>query len=96
MLKQVPIPNQVYTPEQVARILQLNKNTVYDLINRGEIIAKRLGKVYRIPAQSISFAFTGMDEDILKAEQKDLKNLKKINRSLRQARKQVWKKTKSF
>ncbi|MGB6882185.1 MAG: helix-turn-helix domain-containing protein, partial [Microgenomates group bacterium] len=36
---------RTYTPEQVAEILQLSKNTVYELINRGEIIAKRIGKV---------------------------------------------------
>ena len=48
---------QVYTPDQVAQILQLSTNTVYDLINRGEIIAKKIGKVYRIPANSLSFIF---------------------------------------
>lgn len=40
------VKTKTYTPEQVADILQLNKNTVYDLIKRGEIIAKKLGKVY--------------------------------------------------
>ena len=33
----------VYTPEEVAQILKLSKSTVYDLINRGEIIAKKYG-----------------------------------------------------
>ena len=37
---------KTYTPEQVAEILQLSKNTIYALISRGEIIAKKLGKVY--------------------------------------------------
>ena len=69
---------KVYTPEQVAEILQLSKNTVYRLINRGEIIAKKIGKVYRIPQSSISFIFTGMDEDILRAQKEDEKNLEKI------------------
>ena len=41
---------KVYTPEQVAEILQLSKKTVYELIGKGEIVAKKIGKVYRIPA----------------------------------------------
>lgn len=72
---------QVFTSAQVAEILQVNINTVYKLINKGEIIAKRLGKIYRIPASSISFAFTGMDYDIYSAQQKDLANLGRINKA---------------
>lgn len=87
---------RTYTPEQVAEILQLSKNTVYELINRGEIIAKRIGKVYRIPQSSISFVFTGMDEDILKAQRVDEKNLEKVNKTLREVRKSVWEKSRSF
>jgi len=59
--------NKVYTPEQVADILQLSKKTVYELIAKGEIVAKKIGKVYRIPASSISFVFTGLDIDLYKA-----------------------------
>ena len=87
---------RTYTPEQVAEILQLSKNTVYQLINRGELIAKKIGKVYRIPQSSISFVFTGMDEDILKAQKEDEKNLEKIDKTLREVRKKVWQKSKSF
>jgi len=77
---------KVYTPDQVAEILQLSKNTVYGLIARGEIIAKKIGKVYRIPASSIAFAFTGLDEDLYKAEQEDLKNITKIHKVLSKIR----------
>lgn len=77
---------KVYTPEQVAQMLQLSKNTVYGLISRGEIIAKKLGKVYRIPASSLSFLFTGLDEDIYKAEQEDLKNIDRVHRVLSEIR----------
>ena len=77
---------KAYTPEQVAEILQLSKNTVYGLIARGEIIAKRIGKVYRIPASSISFVFTGLDEDLYKAEQEDLKNIAKVHKVLSKIR----------
>jgi len=87
---------KTYTPEQVAEILQLSKNTVYGLINRGEIVAKRIGKVYRIPAASISFAFTGLDEDILTAQKEDEKNLKKVEKTLRKVRESVWQKSRSF
>ncbi len=77
---------KTYTPEQVAEILQLSKNTVYDLINRGEIIAKKIGKVYRIPASSISFAFTGLDYDLYQAEKEDLKSLAKVQVALEKVR----------
>lgn len=61
---------KVYTPEQVAEILQLSKATVYNLIARGEIAAQKIGKVYRIPAMSISFA---LGAGLYEAEQKDIK-----------------------
>jgi len=83
------IQARTYTPEQVAEILQLSKNTVYQLINRGEIIAKKIGKVYRIPQSSISFVFTGLDEDIYRMEQEDLKNIKKYRKALEQTRKEM-------
>ena len=78
---------QVYTPEQVAEILQLSKNTVYELIKRGEIVAKKLGKVYRIPANSISFVFTGLDFDLYNAQKEDLRNIKQIQKEISRARK---------
>ena len=77
---------KVYTPEQVAQLLQLSKNTVYELINRGEIVAKRIGKVYRIPASSISFVFTGLDYDLYKGEQEDLKQLPRIQKEIGRTR----------
>lgn len=88
--------NQVYTPEQVARMLQLSKNTIYELIARGEIVAKKLGKVYRIPKESIAYVFTGLDYDLYQAQKEDEKNLKRIEKTLRDVRKTIWKKSKSF
>lgn len=79
-------PAKVYTPEQVAQMLQLSKNTVYNLINRGEIIAKKIGKVYRIPASSISFIFTGVDYDLYRAQEEDLKNIPKIQKEISRVR----------
>lgn len=81
--------SRVYTPEQVATMLQLSKNTVYELINRGEIIAKRIGKVYRIPAKSLSFIFTGLDFDLYQAEREDLKQLTQVQKAISQARRSL-------
>lgn len=91
MIGQTNYP-KVYTPEQVAEMLQLSKNTIYNLINKGEIVAKKIGKVYRIPASSLSFVFTGLDEDIYKAQQEDLKNIAKIERELSKVRARMWRK----
>lgn len=83
MLSQTP---QTYTPEQIATMLQLSKNTVYELINRGEILAKKFGKVYRISQSSVSYIFTGLDHDLYQAEQKDLTNIDQIELLLSQVR----------
>ena len=80
------LSHKMYTPEQVAQILQLSKNTVYELINRGEIIAKRIGRVYRVPAHSISYAFTGLDQDLFDAQVEDLRNLPKVEETLKNVR----------
>lgn len=77
---------KVYTPGQVADILQLSKNTVYELIQKGEIVAKRIGKVYRIPASSIFFAFTGLDFDLYQAEERDLEKLPQVQKELLKVR----------
>lgn len=79
---------RVYTPEQTASLLQLSKNTIYELIQRGEIVAKKIGKVYRIPATSLSFFLTGLDYDLYQAEQEDKKNLPRIEETLADIRKQ--------
>lgn len=80
---------KAYTPEQVAAMLQLSKNTVYQLIGRGEIVAKKIGKVYRIPQSSLSFIFSGLDEDLLRAQKEDLQNLAKIQGVLAKVRKNL-------
>ena len=77
---------KAYTPEQVAEMLQLSKNTIYQLINRGEIVAKKIGKVYRIPQASLSFLFSGLDEDLYQAQKEDFKNLAKVQKELKKVR----------
>ncbi len=88
MLSQVNT-RQAYTPEQVAAMLQLSKNTVYELISRGEIVAKKIGRVYRIPAQSLSFIFTGLDYDLYKAQEVDVNNLDTIQKEITKARMKI-------
>ncbi len=83
------ISTKVYTPDQVAEILQLSSNTVYDLIKKGEILAKKIGNVYRIPANSISFALTGLDYDLYLAEKEDKKSISMIEDALSDARAQL-------
>lgn len=75
------------TPEETAVILRLSKNTVYDLIQKGEILAKRIGRVYRIPQKSLSFALTGLDEDLFQAEKEDLTALGLVEKEITKARK---------
>jgi excisionase family DNA binding protein len=83
------LPETIYTPEQVATMLQLSKNTVYGLIGRGELVAKRFGRVYRIPASSLSFMFTGLDTDLYAAEQADAASLAQIHKELSTVRSEL-------
>lgn len=77
---------KVYTPDQVAELLQLSTNTIYKLIDEGEIVAKRLGNVYRVPQASLSFVFTGLDEDLLAAQKEDEKVLPRVREGIRKTR----------
>jgi len=87
-MSMIPNPDspKMYTPEQVANMLQLSENSVYNFIRSGEIIAKKFGNVYRIPATSLSFVFTGLDYDLYEAEQEDLKELKRVQEIISQVR----------
>ena len=80
---------KMYTPEQVADMLQLSKNTIYDLIDRGEIVAKKIGRVYRVPRSSIEYVFTGLDQDLLKAEDIDKQNIFIVVQALTRVRKSL-------
>lgn len=50
-----------YSPEQVADILQVSKNMVYELIGSGELYAKKVGRVYRVPSAAIDYFTHNMD-----------------------------------
>lgn len=76
-----------YTPKQVAKTLQLSTATIYNLIDRGELSAKKYGKAYRIPQTELSFIETGLDFDLYQAQKQDLTNIKQIKKELTQTRK---------
>jgi putative molybdopterin biosynthesis protein len=42
------VENSSYTPEEVAKILQISRFTVYELIKRGELEAYRIGRKVRV------------------------------------------------
>ncbi len=88
MLNPVSLPKML-TPEDTAAILQLSKNTVYDLIQKGEILAIKIGRVYRIPQKSLSFALTGLSEDLYLAEKEDLKILAPVEKEITKVRKSL-------
>ena len=50
---------QFLSPQEVAEILQIKKNTVYDMIKRGDLKAVKMGKQFRI-AKSVVYEYLGM------------------------------------
>ncbi|EJO5349513.1 helix-turn-helix domain-containing protein [Clostridium botulinum] len=53
----------LYTVDEVASILKVNKNTVYDLIRSGNLIALKLGRLKITKATLLKFLkdFNGKD-----------------------------------
>jgi excisionase family DNA binding protein len=44
----------IWTPEQLAEVLQVSRKTVYRRIHAGDIYAKRIGRMLRIPAAVVA------------------------------------------
>src|SRR5690554_4654037 len=44
---------KIYTPEEIAQLLQISKHTVYELIKRGELVAFKVGNKMRIEEQAL-------------------------------------------
>ena len=57
---------EIFTPEQAADYLQLNKETIYRYIRQGKLVASKLGRNYRIQKGSIDLLLwaTRTREDI--------------------------------
>ncbi len=52
--------NQFLTPVEVAEMLQIKKNTVYDMIKRGDLKATKMGKQFRITLKDV-YEYMGTD-----------------------------------
>lgn len=57
--------NEIMRFEEVIEFLNIGKNTLYKLLNNGEINAFKIGKVWKIPKKSV-------DDYITKKVQKNL------------------------
>ena len=57
---------EIFTPEQAAEYLQVDKETIYRYIRQGKLVASKLGRTYRIPKGSIDMLLwaTRTREDI--------------------------------
>lgn len=44
---------EIFTPEQAADYLQVDRETIYRYIRDGKLTASKLGRAYRIPKRSI-------------------------------------------
>ena len=57
---------EIFTPEQAANYLQVDKETIYRYIRQGKLVASKLGRKYRIPKGSIDLLLwaTRTREDI--------------------------------
>lgn len=45
--------NEIMRFEEVMEFLNIGKNTLYNLLNAGEINAFKIGKVWKIPRKSV-------------------------------------------
>ena len=52
----------VLTVKQAQEILKISKKNIYRLIDNKEIFAKKIGKVYRIPKQSLCEYILGEEQ----------------------------------
>jgi len=57
---------EIFTPEQAAEYLQVDRETIYRYIRQGKLVASKLGRAYRIPKASIDLLLwaTRTREDI--------------------------------
>ena len=57
--------NEILTASEVAEILYIGKNAIYDLLNSGELPAFRIGRSWKIPR-------SGLEEYVIRKCQKSL------------------------
>ena len=56
----------LYTPQEVADLLKIRKNTVYELIKRGELKCSKIGKQFRIRKDELDEYLNSPNERMLK------------------------------
>ena len=92
MYEQTP---DIFTPEQAAEYLQVNRETIYRYIRDGKLVASKLGRTYRVPKRSLDLLlwatrtredvtlreYTGAEiEDFLAADRLDEEAQAVVNR----------------
>lgn len=55
----MPVVDQLYTTEQVAKLLQIHPLTVLKYINSGKLRAVKLGRIYRVTDGSLQSFLEG-------------------------------------
>ena len=88
---------EIFTPEQAAEYLQVNRETIYRYIRDGKLVASRLGRAYRVPKRSLDLLlwatrtredvtlreYTGEEiDDFLAADRLDVEAQRVVNRFL--------------
>ena len=84
-----PVKPDALRVSEVASRIQCNPKTVYALIARGQLRAVRLGRVLRVPAESLEAFLNGEGQRATRREARDTEplsaaELAAIRRSLRQ------------
>lgn len=67
---------KIYTPDEIAQLLQISKHTVYELIKRGELVAFKVGNMMRIEEQALD-SFKKNQSTSRPKEEKNIKNEEK-------------------
>lgn len=52
-MKDTERTREIFTPEQAAEYLQVNRETIYRYVREGKLVASKLGRTYRIPRPSL-------------------------------------------
>ena len=71
----------LYTPQEVADLLKIKKNTVYELIKRGELKCSKIGKQFRIRKDELDeYSNSSNNEIIIEVKDKEIQT-KKVTQS---------------
>ena len=54
--------HDVLTVEEVCDILRIHKKLAYKLINSGELYARKIGRIYRVPKMAIAAYLSGSQD----------------------------------